>query len=125
CLFSRLDRLKRLHPFYKNESAPEIAIRIAEESVTLARRNDREGTARDVVSPLLFQFPAEMSGDTHDVVHNSVRFFKDVLVDLLMNVTDRCPALVVGGGIGFVDMAYLAGLGVKNFAIDLELFRDV
>ena len=41
-----------------------------------------------------------------------------------MDVTEAHSALVVGGGVGFVDMADFAGFGVEDFAVDLELFGN-
>jgi hypothetical protein len=42
-----------------------------------------------------------------------------------MDVTDARAALVVGGGIRFVDVSDLAGFGVENFAVNLELFGNL
>ena len=41
-----------------------------------------------------------------------------------MNVADAGAALVVGGGVGLVDVPDFQGLGVQDLAVDLELLGD-
>ena len=65
-----------------------------------------------------------MAGDAHDILHDRSGVFEDGVVDFLVDVADAHAALVVSGGIGFVDVADLAGFGVEDFAIDLELLGD-
>jgi hypothetical protein len=65
-----------------------------------------------------------MCRHTHNVVHHSHGIFKHGLIDLLVDVTNENAALVVGGGVGFVDMADFAGFRVQDLAVDLEFLRN-
>ena len=49
---------------------------------------------------------------------------EDVLVDLLVDVADARAALIVGRGVGLVDVADFARFGVHHLAVDLKLARD-
>src|SRR6266853_979899 len=51
---------------------------------------------------------------THNILHHRRRIFKYVPVDLLMDVPNAGPALVVGGGIGFIDVADFQRLGMED-----------
>jgi hypothetical protein len=62
-----------------------------------------------------------VGGDAHDVFHHRQWLLEHTLVDLLMDVTHAHSALIVGGRVGFVDVADLQGLGVQNFTVNLEL----
>ena len=66
-----------------------------------------------------------MRGDPHDVFHHRRRVLEHVLIDLLVDVSDPHAALVVCGGIGFVDVPDLERLGVENLAVNLELLGNV
>ncbi len=74
---------------------------------------------------LRFELVADMGGDPHEVLHEFRRVFKDGFVDLLVDVADAGATLVVGCGIGLVDMADFEGLGVEDFAVNLELLGDL
>src|SRR6266496_4340379 len=66
-----------------------------------------------------------MRGYPHDILHHCHRVLKDIPVNLLMNIANPGPTLVISGGVGFIDVADLQGFGMKDFAIDMELFRDL
>jgi hypothetical protein len=74
---------------------------------------------------LSFESAANVCGHPHDVLHHGGGVLEDVLVDLLVNVPDAHTALVVSGGIGLVDVPDLECLRVQDFAVNLELPRDV
>lgn len=120
-LFRRLHGLKGLHSFDKHERPPEFTVAPDVVGLTVARRDDDERTAGDVARARGLELAAEMRGDAHDVFHHRQRFLEHVPVDLLVDVAHAHPALVVGGGIGFVDVADLKRLGVQDLAVDLKL----
>jgi hypothetical protein len=66
-----------------------------------------------------------MRRDPHDVLHHRRWVLEDVLIDLLVDVSDPHAALVVSGGIGFVDVPDLKRLGVKDFPVYLELLGNI
>ena len=117
-----LDGFKGLGALDEEEAAPDVAAAVAVVGPAVAGGDDREhapGDLRDAG-----QFLADVSGDAHDVVHHGVRILEHALVDLLVDVTDAHPGLVVGGGVGLVDMPDLARLSMEDLAVDLEVFRD-
>jgi hypothetical protein len=42
-----------------------------------------------------------------------------------VDILDPHPALVIGSGVGFVDVPDLKRLGVKDFPVNLELLGNV
>lgn len=119
-LLRGLHRLERPQALDENKSAPAFARFRAVERTTVARGNDGERAARDVGGPGGLQLGPQMCRDAEDIVHHAVRVFEDGRVDFLVDVAHRHAALVVGGDVGFVDVADLARLGVENFPIDLK-----
>ena len=65
-----------------------------------------------------------MAGDADDIAHDGLGVREDGTVDLLMDVADAGAALVVAGGIGFVDVTDFAGFGVEDLAVNLEMSGD-
>ena len=124
-LIRRLHRFEGLHAFDEHKRAPVFAIAAAVDA-TGRRGSGMTMSERRVMSRAScgFKFAADVRGDAHDVLHHRGRVLEDVLVDLLVDVADAHAALVVGGGVGFVDVADLEGLGVEDFAVDLELPGD-
>ena len=93
--------------------------------LAVARGDHNQRAAGDVPRVLGFEPLADVGGDPHDVLHHRRRVLEDVPVDLLVDVADPHAALVVGGGVGFVDVPDLERLGVEDFPVDLELLGDV
>jgi hypothetical protein len=119
-----LDGFEGLSAFDEDEGAPEVAGAVAVVGVAVAGGDDGEGFARDVAGAFGFESMTEVRGDAHDVVHDGEGFMEYGLVDFLVDITDQVAALVVGGHVGLVDVPDLAGFGVEDIAVDLELARD-
>ena len=91
----------------------------------VARGDDDERAAGDVPGAGGFELAPDMRRNAHDVLHHGDRILENPLVDFLVDVADAHPALIVGGGVGFVDVADLERLGVQNLAVNLELPRNL
>jgi hypothetical protein len=65
-----------------------------------------------------------VSGDAGDVLHYRERVFENAFIDLLVDVPNACAALVVRGGVSFVDVTDLERFGVENFPVNLKFLRD-
>jgi len=115
-----MHRLERLHLFDEHERAPELAVGVLIKRLAIPRRHYRQYPARHLPCSLRHQLAPDVCRHPHDIVHHSRRIPEDSLVYLLVDVADQHAALVVGGGVGFVDVADLARLGVKNLAVNLE-----
>ena len=124
-LFGRLHRLVRLHAFDEHERPPIVAVFADVITLPVAGRYDDERAARDVAGVRRFQPPADVRGHPHHVFHHRDGFFEHAPVDFLVDVTDPHSALVVGRGVGFVNVTDLERLGVKDFPVNLKLLRDL
>ena len=90
----------------------------------IARGDDDERAAREVGSVRSFELATDVRGDAHDVLHHGHGILEHAFVDLLMDVANARAALIIRGGIGFVDVSDLERLGVLDLAVDLEVARD-
>ena len=115
------DRFKSPHAFDKDESPPILAVIGFVKRPAIVSRHDRERAARESVCAFICQFPAQMGGHPQQIFHHSSRVFEDVVIDALMDVAHLGAALIVGSGVGFVDMSYFAWLRMQDFSVDLEL----
>ena len=106
----RLHRLERLRPPPRTRTCARTPRRHSDNDDWPSRVGMTISERRVMSSGVLgLELVADMRGHPHDVLHQRRRVLEDVLVDLLVDVADARAALVVGGGVGFVDMADLAG----------------
>ena len=99
-----------------------IAVVVAMERLAVARRNERQHAAAEVV--FAGELAAEVRGDAPDVFHQGDRILEDVVVDALQNVTNLYSTLVEYSTTRIVDVAAAVRLGVEEFAVDVELARQ-
>ena len=121
----RLDGFVGLDAFHIDEGAPDIAVAVLVERPAVAGGDDDEGAAGEVADVAGLELFPEVAGDAHEVLHDAGGVPEDGAVELLMDVTDAGAALIVGGGVGLVDVADLQGLGMEDLAVDLEVAANL
>src|SRR2546423_1896247 len=84
--------------------------------LAMPRGDQNQRAPGNIARVLGFELFAQMNGDARHVLHHGERIFENAFVDLLMDVTNARAALVVSGGVGFVDVSDLQRFGVQDFA---------
>jgi hypothetical protein len=93
--------------------------------LAVAGGDENQRAAGDIGRVLGFESFAQVGGHAHEVFHHCGWILKNPAIYFLMNVADPRAALVVGGGVSFVDVTDLEGFGVLNLAVDLKLFGNL
>ena len=117
--------LERADVFDEDECAPELAVGRFVVALSIARGDDGETAARDVADAALGELAVLVIGDALKIVHEADGVFEHLVVDALVDVADVFSALLVRGGVGLVDVADLARLGVRELTVDVELAGDI
>ena len=113
------------HALDEHKRPPVFPVAAAEIAFPILRRNDGEAAPHHVADATLAEFAAEVRGYAVKIVHDARGILEHLMIDALMDVADWRSALIVSGGVRFIDVANLAGLSVQEFPVDVKLARDL
>ena len=109
--------------FDEDVAAEEVARRIPDERLSVARRNYFEGavTGFRVELPFFPDFPADVAGDPHEILHQRFRIAENIGVDPLENIMHRGAALIKSHLKGVIDMPGSIRNSDQIFSVDGKL----